>query len=72
MSRKDMAQVIAIIICLLPSPLICILLLTTAGAVREYYQLSPFLVLFIGAVVGLVAFLFTYWVISKLIYFIIK
>ncbi len=72
MTKKDVAEWISIILCLLPSPLVIMFLLIVAGAIREAWHITNFLAITLCTIVGLIALLITSWVLSKLVYFIIK
>lgn len=72
MTKKSVAEWVAIAICLLPTPLVIMFLLCAAGEIRIAWQISAFLAIILCAVVGLIALLFTSWLLSKLVYFIIK
>lgn len=72
MTKKSVAEWASVVICLLPSPLVIMFLLCVAGEIRIAWQISVFLAIILCAVVGLIALLFTSWLLSKLVYFIIK
>ena len=57
---------------LLPSPFVIMFLLIVAGEIREAWHITNFLAVTLCAIVGLIALLFTSWVLGKLVYFIIK
>ena len=72
MTKKGVAEWVSIILCLLPSPFVIMFLLIVAGEIREAWHITNFLAVTLCAIVGLIALLFTSWVLGKLVYFIIK
>jgi len=72
MSKNSVAEWISIILCLLPSPFVIMFLLILAGDMRQTWGISIALAIIICVVIGLIALLFTSWILQKLIYFIIK
>ena len=72
MTKKGIAEWVSIILCLLPSPFVIMFLLIVAGEIREAWHITNFLAVTLCAIVGLIALLFTSWVLGKLVYFIIK
>ncbi len=72
MSKNSVAEWISIILCLLPSPFVIMFLLILAGDMRQTWGISMALAIIICVVIGLIALLFTSWILQKLIYFIIK
>ena len=67
MTKKGVAEWVSVILCLLPSPFVIMFLLIVAGEIREAWHITN-----LCAIVGLIALLFTSWVLGKLVYFIIK
>ena len=72
MTKKGVAEWVSVILCLLPSPFVIMFLLIVAGEIREAWHITNFLAVILCAIVGLIALLFTSWVLGKLVYFIIK
>ena len=70
MTKKGVAEWVSIILCLLPSPFVIMFLLIVAGEIREAWHITNFLAVTLCAIVGLIALLFTSWVLGKLVYFI--
>ncbi len=66
--RKNIAQWIAVIICLLPSPII----LTVMMGVADAMNMSFFVALPLLGIAGLIVLWLTCSVLYKIIYFIIK
>ena len=72
MTKKGVAEWGSIILCLLPSPFVIMFHLIVAGEIREAWHITNFLAVTLCVIVGLIALLFTSWVLGKLVYFIIK
>ena len=72
MTKKGVAEWVSIILCLLPSPFVIMFLLIVAGEIREAWHITNFLAVTLCAIVGLIALLFTSWVLGKLVYFMSK
>ncbi len=66
--RKNIAQWIAVIICLLPSPIILTVMMGIANAMN----MSFFVALLLLGIAGLIVLWLTCSVLYKIIYFIIK
>jgi hypothetical protein len=72
MEKKSLSEWIAIIICLLPSPIVIMFLFTIVGVVGRHYQINLIWPLLGALVIGFVILRITIWLLSKLVYFIIK
>ena len=72
MSKKSLAEWIAVILCLLVSPPIIMFLTVLAGALHRTYDISIFWGIVICIVAGLIVLLIAICLLEKLIYFIIK
>ena len=66
MTKKGVAEWVSIILCLLPSPFVIMFLLIVAGEIREAWHITNFLAVTLCAIVGLIALLFTSWVLNKI------
>ncbi len=72
MEKKNIAEWISIILCLLPSPMVLMYILYIVGVWKEQYAVNVIWLFAACILIGGIAFYISYVIISKIIYFIIK
>lgn len=72
MTKKNVAEWVSIILCLLPSPMVIMFLLILVGIMSDTWGISTFLAVVICVVAGFIVLYCTAWLLKHLIYFIIK